>query len=60
MVTCNDYQREVAVTPTIAGKQIDRVFTFDKVWMGFSRGVKALVARRNLVPRVSSNWCVRI
>ncbi|XP_010943824.1 kinesin-like protein KIN-5C isoform X2 [Elaeis guineensis] len=32
VVTCNDYQREVAVTQTIAGKQIDRVFTFDKVF----------------------------
>nr|CAB3483809.1 unnamed protein product [Digitaria exilis] len=31
VVTCNDYQREVAVTQTIAGKQFDRVFTFDKV-----------------------------
>jgi kinesin family protein 11 len=31
VVTCNDYQREVAVTQTIASKQIDRVFTFDKV-----------------------------
>ncbi|XP_008806097.2 kinesin-like protein KIN-5C isoform X2 [Phoenix dactylifera] len=32
VVTCNEYQREVAVTQTIAGKQIDRVFTFDKVF----------------------------
>ncbi|KAG2580692.1 kinesin-like protein KIN-5C [Panicum virgatum] len=32
VVTCNDYQREVAVTQTIAGKQFDRVFTFDKVF----------------------------
>uniref|UniRef100_A0A0E0QMC1 Kinesin-like protein n=1 Tax=Oryza rufipogon TaxID=4529 RepID=A0A0E0QMC1_ORYRU len=32
VITCNDYQREVAVTQTIAGKQIDRVFTFDKVF----------------------------
>lgn len=31
VVTCNEFQREVAVTQTIAGKQIDRVFTFDKV-----------------------------
>jgi kinesin family protein 11 len=31
VITCNDYQREVAVTQTIAGKQFDRVFTFDKV-----------------------------
>ncbi|RRT78375.1 hypothetical protein B296_00001650 [Ensete ventricosum] len=31
VVTCNDYQREVSVTQTIAGKQFDRVFTFDKV-----------------------------
>ncbi|KAJ8466259.1 hypothetical protein OPV22_028811 [Ensete ventricosum] len=32
VVTCNDYQREVSVTQTIAGKQFDRVFTFDKVF----------------------------
>ncbi|XP_073098956.1 kinesin-like protein KIN-5C [Elaeis guineensis] len=32
VVTCNEYQREVAVSQTIAGKQIDRVFTFDKVF----------------------------
>lgn len=31
VVTCNDYQREVAVSQNIAGKQIDRVFTFDRV-----------------------------
>lgn len=31
VVTCNDQQREVAVSQNIAGKQIDRVFTFDKV-----------------------------
>ncbi|KAK9153649.1 hypothetical protein Sjap_001129 [Stephania japonica] len=32
VVTCNDFQREVAVSQNIAGKQIDRVFTFDKVF----------------------------
>uniref|UniRef100_A0A1D1YQW4 Kinesin-related protein n=1 Tax=Anthurium amnicola TaxID=1678845 RepID=A0A1D1YQW4_9ARAE len=32
VLTCNEAQREVAVTQTIAGKQIDRVFTFDKVF----------------------------
>ncbi|KAG6500958.1 hypothetical protein ZIOFF_040820 [Zingiber officinale] len=32
VVTCNEYQREVAVSQAIAGKQIDRVFTFDKVF----------------------------
>lgn len=31
VVTCNDFQREVAVSQNIAGKQIDRVFTFDRV-----------------------------
>lgn len=31
VVTCNDYSREVAVSQNIAGKHIDRVFTFDKV-----------------------------
>ncbi|CAD6245627.1 unnamed protein product [Miscanthus lutarioriparius] len=32
VITCNDFQREVAVTQSIAGKQFDRVFTFDKVF----------------------------
>ncbi|KAI5674373.1 hypothetical protein M9H77_14737 [Catharanthus roseus] len=32
VVTCNDYQREVSVSQSIAGKHIDRVFTFDKVF----------------------------
>ncbi|OVA10015.1 Kinesin [Macleaya cordata] len=32
VVTCNEYQREVSVSQNIAGKQIDRVFTFDKVF----------------------------
>ncbi|AQK51620.1 kinesin-related protein8 [Zea mays] len=32
VITCNDYQREVAVTQNIAGKQFDRVYAFDKVF----------------------------
>ncbi|XP_057497269.1 kinesin-like protein KIN-5C [Actinidia eriantha] len=32
VVTCNEYQREVAVSQSIAGKHIDRVFIFDKVF----------------------------
>ncbi|CAA0822513.1 Probable 125 kDa kinesin-related protein [Striga hermonthica] len=32
VVTCNDFHREVSVTQNIAGKHIDRVFTFDKVF----------------------------
>ncbi|KAK7244878.1 hypothetical protein RIF29_39707 [Crotalaria pallida] len=32
VVTCNDYNREVSVSQSIAGKHIDRVFTFDKVF----------------------------
>ncbi|CAK9159834.1 unnamed protein product [Ilex paraguariensis] len=32
VVTCDEYQREVAVSQNIAGKHIDRVFTFDKVF----------------------------
>ncbi|KAI5057401.1 hypothetical protein GOP47_0027416 [Adiantum capillus-veneris] len=32
VVTCHDLQREVAVSQNIAGKQLDRVFTFDKVF----------------------------
>ncbi|MQL77658.1 hypothetical protein Taro_010094 [Colocasia esculenta] len=32
VVTCNELQREVAISQNIAGKQIDRVFTFDKVF----------------------------
>lgn len=31
VLTCNDLQREVAVSQNIAGKHTDRVFTFDKV-----------------------------
>ncbi|KAL0410132.1 UNVERIFIED_CONTAM: Kinesin-like protein KIN-5C [Sesamum latifolium] len=32
VVTCNEYMREVSVSQNIAGKHIDRVFTFDKVF----------------------------
>ncbi|GFQ04640.1 125 kDa kinesin-related protein [Phtheirospermum japonicum] len=32
VVTCNEYQREVSVSQNIAGKHIDRVFMFDKVF----------------------------
>ncbi|TMW95748.1 hypothetical protein EJD97_008397 [Solanum chilense] len=32
VVTCNEFQREVAVSQNIAGKHIDRIFTFDKVF----------------------------
>ncbi|XP_020577082.1 kinesin-like protein KIN-5C [Phalaenopsis equestris] len=32
VITCNEFQKEVAVSQTIAGKLIDRVFTFDKVF----------------------------
>ncbi|OMO68330.1 hypothetical protein COLO4_29695 [Corchorus olitorius] len=32
VVTCNEFQREVSVSQNIAGKHIDRVFTFDKVF----------------------------
>lgn len=32
VVTCHDYQREVQVSQSIAGKHFDRVFTFDKVF----------------------------
>ncbi|KAF7820171.1 kinesin-like protein KIN-5C [Senna tora] len=32
VVTCNEHNREVAVSQNIAGKHIDRVFTFDKVF----------------------------
>lgn len=32
VVTCNDFQREVTVCQNIASKQIDRTFTFDKVF----------------------------
>jgi kinesin family protein 11 len=31
VVTRNDYQREVAITQSIDGKQFDQVFSFDKV-----------------------------
>ncbi|KAL8261835.1 hypothetical protein R6Q59_025884 [Mikania micrantha] len=32
VISCNDQKREVAVSQNIAGKQIDRVYTFDKVF----------------------------
>ncbi|CAI9097700.1 OLC1v1034170C1 [Oldenlandia corymbosa var. corymbosa] len=32
VVSCNEFQREVSVSQTIAGKHFDRVFTFDKVF----------------------------
>ncbi|XP_057427168.1 kinesin-like protein KIN-5B [Lotus japonicus] len=32
LVSCNENKREVTVMQTIAGKQVDRVFTFDKVF----------------------------
>ena len=31
VVSCNEYSREVSVSQNIAGKHIDRIFTFDKV-----------------------------
>lgn len=33
VVTCNENKREVSVMQTLANKQVDRVFTFDKVWL---------------------------
>ncbi|XWS43400.1 hypothetical protein CRYUN_Cryun16bG0100200 [Craigia yunnanensis] len=41
VMTCKDYQREVAVSQNITGKHIDRVFTFDKVF-GASAQLKDL------------------
>ncbi|XP_073272504.1 kinesin-like protein KIN-5C isoform X2 [Primulina huaijiensis] len=32
VVTCNEFLREVSVSQNIAGKHMDRVFTFDKVF----------------------------
>ncbi|CAN6480374.1 unnamed protein product [Victoria cruziana] len=32
VITCNEYQREVSVSQNVAGKQFDRLFTFDKVF----------------------------
>ncbi|XP_073018606.1 kinesin-like protein KIN-5C [Primulina eburnea] len=32
VVTCNEFLREVSVSQNIAGKHLDRVFTFDKVF----------------------------
>ncbi|KAJ1379844.1 P-loop containing nucleoside triphosphate hydrolase [Sesbania bispinosa] len=32
VISCNEYNREVSVSQNIAGKHIDRVFTFDKVF----------------------------
>ncbi|XP_022868889.1 kinesin-like protein KIN-5C [Olea europaea var. sylvestris] len=36
VVTCNEYQREVSVSQSIAGKHFDRVFTFDKLCSSYS------------------------
>lgn len=30
-ISCNEHKREVTVLQSVANKQIDRVFTFDKV-----------------------------
>ncbi|KAL6574761.1 hypothetical protein OROMI_012046 [Orobanche minor] len=32
VITCNDSKREVTVSQNVASKQVDRVFTFDKVF----------------------------
>lgn len=42
VVTCNDYQREVAVSQNIAGKHFDRVFVFDKVSFTILNDVQVL------------------
>ncbi|XP_024369374.1 kinesin-like protein KIN-5A isoform X2 [Physcomitrium patens] len=39
VISCNDTRREVTVLQTIASKQIDRTFTFDKVFGPASRQV---------------------
>lgn len=31
VIACNEHKREVTVLQNIANKQVDRVFTFDKV-----------------------------
>lgn len=36
-MVCNEGRKEVAVHQSIAGKQIDRTFTFDKVRLGPTR-----------------------
>ena len=51
VVTCNDYQREVAVSQNIAGKHIDRVFTFDKVGFPHNQGF----AKSRLCSNVNEN-----
>lgn len=33
VITCNENRREVTVSQNVASKQLDRVFTFDKVCM---------------------------
>ncbi|XAR68983.1 Plus-end-directed kinesin ATPase [Bertholletia excelsa] len=32
LITCNEHRREVTVLQSVANKQVDRVFTFDKVF----------------------------
>lgn len=31
VITCNEHKREVTVLQSVANKQVDRAFTFDKV-----------------------------
>lgn len=33
VIQCNEQKREVTVLQSLANKQIDRVFTFDKVYL---------------------------
>ena len=31
VISCNEHKREVSVSQNLANKQVDRIFTFDKV-----------------------------
>jgi kinesin family protein 11 len=35
VISCNEGRREVAAVQSIANKQIDRTFVFDKVFLNF-------------------------
>lgn len=33
VITCNESKKQVTVSQSVASKQVDRVFTFDKAWL---------------------------
>lgn len=48
-VTCNDSRREVTVLQNVANKQVDRVFTFDKVLFFLSTFSSSYFSRNTML-----------